>query len=108
MDSELRSELRLTGNKKNTRVLKLGHAYGDFYYNLYFSGALILSQFFSSNKNIAVTGKALLESLIVGSLASISIKFIFGRRRPYKEEGVFKFNWFETKNYNNSQDYVLN
>ena len=101
-DKKVRNSAVVDYKDRDNIFLKVGHSYGDFYYNIYFSGALLLSQLVTDDREIARTGKALFESLIVGSLFSISIKYIFGRSRPYKEEGNLKFNWFETKNKNNS------
>lgn len=101
-DKNVRNSAAVGYQDRENILLKIGHSYGDFYYNIYFSGALLLSQFITDNKDVARTGKALFESILVGSLFSISIKYIFGRSRPYKEDGSFKFNWFETDNRNNS------
>jgi len=102
IDDEIRDLFNADKKLNNNSLLKIGHTYGDFYYNIYFSGALILSQFITDNHEFARTGKALFESIVVGSLFSISLKYIFGRSRPYKREGNFKFNWFESENINNS------
>ncbi|MDX1700876.1 MAG: phosphatase PAP2 family protein [Melioribacteraceae bacterium] len=102
LDNSVRNNL--TGNPTNNDsfLMRVGHSYGDFYYNLYFATGLHLTSYILKSKSLALTGKSLIESLILGGLASISIKFIFGRSRPYKEEGNFKFNFFETENKNNS------
>lgn len=89
-------------HKNNNAFLDIGHGYGEFYYSLGLSGTLYLSQFILKDQKIAATGKALFESLIVGGIVSISIKYIFGRSRPYIENKVTDFNWFETKNIFNS------
>lgn len=98
VDNAIRNGIKMNNNT----LLEFGHSYGEFYYSLGLSGSLYLTQFIFDEKKIAATGKALFESLIVGGLTSISIKYIFGRSRPYKEKGVTNFNWFETENINNS------
>ena len=100
LDSTIRKEIT-EGNDKNL-FLRIGHNYGDVYYSFYFAGALYVTQFFWKNNEVAITGKTLLESLAIASLASVSLKFIFGRSRPYVEKGNIHFNWFETKNRRNS------
>jgi membrane-associated phospholipid phosphatase len=101
-DNMLRNNIKISTTAKDNTLLKVGNKYGVFYYNLGFSGALYLSQFVTNNRNIANTGKVLMESLIISGLASISIKYLFGRSRPNREEGVTQFNWFETDNIFNS------
>ena len=102
MDHSIRNEILSSRINKNNAFLKIGHNYGDFYYNLGFAGVLYASHFAFGNKEIGSAGKSLLEALLVGGLASISIKYIFGRSRPYTEQGNTKFNWFETENIFNS------
>ena len=102
VDQPIRNEILNSRINKNDEFLKIGHNYGDFYYNLGFAGVLYASHFAFGNKEIGLAGKSLLEALLVGGLASITIKYIFGRSRPYKEQGNTKFNWFKTDNIFNS------
>jgi membrane-associated phospholipid phosphatase len=101
-DHMVRNNIKMSTSAKDNTLLKVGNKYGVFYYNLGFSGALYLFQLVTNNKKNANTGKVLMESLIISGLASISIKYLLGRSRPYREEGVTKFNWFETDNIFNS------
>ncbi len=102
VDNTIRNNIKLSTASNDNTLLDIGNKYGVYYYNLGLSGVLYLTQFVTKNKKIANTGKVLFESLVVSGLASISIKFIFGRSRPYKEEVVGKLNWFETENVFNS------
>lgn len=100
LDNQIRNEVV---NKRNDNVLlDIGHEYGEISYAFGLSGALYLTQFVFNDNNLGNTGKVLFESLIVGGLLSISLKYIFGRSRPYLEDGNTKFNWFETQNIYNS------
>lgn len=102
VDNSIRSEvLSQTINRKSV-VMEIGHNYGDITYNLGLAGILYASNYITRNSKYGSAGKSLLESLLVGGLASVSIKYIFGRSRPYKEDGNIKFNWFETNNIFNS------
>ena len=101
LDDPIRKNLK-KNNSQDVFYLKAGNTLGVYSYHFAFAGTLYLTQFMTENKNIAVTGKILLESLIVSGLASISIKYIFGRSRPYMKNGNTKFNWFETENIFNS------
>jgi membrane-associated phospholipid phosphatase len=102
VDKPVRNEVLKSDVNTNSVMMKAGHIYGDFYYNLGIAGLLYASNYITDNKKFGSVGKSLFESLLVGGLASISIKYIFGRSRPYKEEGNTKFNWFETNNILNS------
>lgn len=102
LDNSVREYLINNPTNNETFLIKVGHTYGDFYYNLYFSSGMLLTGYILGNKRLAITGKSLVESLLLSSLASISLKFIFGRSRPYREEGNLKFNFFESDNQKNS------
>lgn len=101
LDNPIRNNLKLENNTDATH-LKIGNYLGVYKYHFGLAGALYLSQFVTNNKKIASTGKILLESLMVSGLASITIKYVFGRSRPNKENGNTDFNWFETNNVFNS------
>ena len=100
LDNQIRNEIV---NKRNDNaILDIGHEYGEISYAFGLSAALYLSQFVFNDNKLGNTGKVLFESLVISGLLSISLKYIFGRSRPYLEDGNTKFNWFETQNFNNS------
>jgi hypothetical protein len=101
-DKPIRKEVLNSNVNTNSVIMKVGHSYGEFYYNLGLAGLLYASNYITDNKKFGSAGKSLFESLLAGGLASIAIKYIFGRSRPYKGEGNTKFNWFETNNIFNS------
>ncbi|PID59605.1 MAG: hypothetical protein CR986_04890 [Ignavibacteriae bacterium] len=101
LDDEIRTRLQKKSLENNT-LQTIGKNYGEFYYNLAFTGTLYLSNFIFKDERIAKTSKALLESLLVGGLINGSLKFILGRARPYKNKGNYSFHWFETDNAYNS------
>ncbi len=100
LDNTFRNGLK--AKNENNIFLKIGHNYGEVYYNYLFAGTMLLSQFVSKNNKVAKTGKILFEALTVGSIATISLKFIFGKSRPYLGKGNMDFLWFETSNRKNS------
>ncbi len=102
LDDTIRDEILCSSVNKNNTFLKIGHSYGDIYYNIGLAGFIYASNIIISNDKFSSAGKSLFESLLVGGLASITIKYIFGRSRPYKEDGTTQFNWFETENIYNS------
>ena len=101
-DKPIRNEVLKSNINTKSVIMKVGHSYGEFYYNLGLAGLLYASNYITDNKKVGSAGKSLFESLLVGGLASIAIKYIFGRSRPYKGEGNTKFNWLETNNIFNS------
>jgi len=102
VDNSIRNNLKNISASNNNILLKAGHEYGEIYYSMGLAGALYLTQFLFDDHKAASTGKVLFESLVISSIAAISIKYIFGRSRPYTEDGSTKFNWFETDNKYNS------
>ena len=57
IDNALRETLQLKSSKNDQFMMKIGHAYGDFYFNFYLSSALVLTNFILDDKRIAATGK---------------------------------------------------
>ncbi|MFO7446049.1 MAG: phosphatase PAP2 family protein [Ignavibacteriaceae bacterium] len=53
---------------------------------------------FSGNDELRVTGRLMFESLSLSGISVIALRFVFGRIRPYYEEGPWSFYWFETSN----------
>lgn len=100
-DKSIRAELK-QNNSQNNLLLDVGHIYGEYNYSFGLAGVLYMSQFILNDKKIANTGKVLFESLLISGVLSISIKYIFGRSRPNRNEGNTKFNWFEINNTYNS------
>jgi len=102
LDESIRKEISKSKLHKNNTFLEIGHNYGEFYYSLGLSGIMYVSHFILKDDKIGRTAKSLFEALLVSGAVSITFKYIFGRSRPYREDGVAKFNWFETKNIFNS------
>lgn len=96
------NEIRIDAKKENSDLMEAVHYYGNFYYVFPVVGVLYFSEIIFGSNQISKIGKKLVKSLLVGSMASISLKYIFGRSRPYREKGNTDFNWFESKNKFNS------
>ncbi len=75
-----------------------GRLYGEISYAGLFSGSLYLGGKISRNKELAVTGRMLLEGLFYAGLTTTLIKIATGRSRPYTDEGHLSFKFFQTDN----------
>lgn len=45
--------------------------------------------------SVRLTGMQLLEGLLYAGLVNTALKVVFGRARPFTDEGAFAFHWFE-------------
>jgi membrane-associated phospholipid phosphatase len=53
---------------------------------------------FTGEDNIRTTGRLAFEAISISGISVMAIRYIFGRSRPYYNEGPRKFNWFEASN----------
>lgn len=79
-------------------ISELGRIYGEISYAAILSGSLFLGGKIFNSKDVSATGRMLIEGLIYAGLTTTIIKFTTGRSRPYKNEGNFNFNFFQTTN----------
>lgn len=95
-------EISIDVKKENSDLMEIAHYYGNFYYSLPIAGVLYFSEVIFGSNQFSKIGKELVRSLLVGAMASISLKYAFGRSRPYRDKGNMDFNWFESENRFNS------
>jgi membrane-associated phospholipid phosphatase len=53
---------------------------------------------FSGDDDVRTTGRLAFEAISISGISVIGIRYIFGRSRPYYNEGPRKFYWFEPSN----------
>ena len=73
-------------------------SYGVVGYANLFSIATYATGLITDNDDIRVTGRMLFESLTFSGISVMVLRYVFGRIRPYYDEGPWKFYWFETSN----------
>ena len=102
IDKEVQIETAKHHSNFQNDITKVGKYYGEIVpiavsaIGVY-GGGLIFG-----NKEMRTTGRILIESLAASGITTTILKSIIGRSRPYKNEGEFKFNFFETKTSNTS------
>jgi len=102
LDEELRSSFSKSHSKALDNIGEIGHRYGDLYYMGGVSAGIYLGGKIFGSETVSVTGRMLLEGLFYGGAATILLKTVLGRSRPYMNEGNINFKWFQTSNDYNS------
>lgn len=79
-------------------VWTVGKEYGNILYMGTGSVLFYATGLFTHEKEIRVTGRMLIQSLLYSGIASSGIKYITGRARPYVTNNQFDFTWLQTNN----------
>ncbi|MFN3694886.1 MAG: phosphatase PAP2 family protein [Ignavibacterium sp.] len=79
-------------------ISTVGRLYGEISYAGILSGTLYFGGKISKNKDLAITGRMLIEGLFYAGLTTTVIKFVTGRSRPYTNDGHLTFRFFQTDN----------
>lgn len=102
--------LMSTDNAIHTRVARntLNGTNGDFwdiptaYGSVPFAGLFSLGTYTAGlvfrDDAVRITGRMCIEALAFSGLSVLTVRYAFGRSRPFLGEGAWKFNWFEWKN----------
>ncbi len=79
-------------------ISTVGRLYGEISYAGILSGTLYLGGKISRNKELAITGRMLIEGLFYAGLTTTVVKFVTGRSRPYTNDDHLTFRFFQTEN----------
>lgn len=77
-------------------IMPYGDYYGRFLTTTGLSTLVYISGIAFDDEETRLTGRAMIEALSFSLMISGSMKVIFGRSRPYMNQGNMQFNWFET------------
>jgi len=102
VDNSVRNSVKKIHSPFQDNFVKIGNQYGKGIIPAGLSVALYGIGFFTNNYELKSTGQILFESLAAAGITVTAIKVIFGRSRPYLEEGPRQFNFFKTNNDFNS------
>ena len=72
-----------------------GNAYGNGVYAAVAGGCLYFGGLIADNDGVRETGAMTLEALAYAGLITTVTKVVFGRSRPYVDEGPSRFRWFQ-------------
>ncbi len=92
-------DVRAYANEHRTpfldRLMPVGDFYGKFLTTTSLSSLVFLTGLAIDDEETRLTGRAMIEALSFSLLITGSMKVIFGRSRPYTNQGHMDFNWFE-------------
>lgn len=70
---------------------EIGRLYGELWVGTSLGAGLYAIGLATQNPDVRITGRLALEALAFGGALNITLKALFGRSRPYLEEGAFVF-----------------
>ena len=94
-DEPVRDYFQANKGKWGDRIFLATNQLGEIYNNLGLAGVLYIGGAAARDDKIRKTGLYLIESTLVTTLSISAVKSIFGRSRPYLNEGNMKFNFFQ-------------
>ncbi len=96
IDNKERTFWKMNQSKTLDNVSSVGHFYGGIQ-NAAILGALFyIGGIVSDEPIIRKTGRNLGEALFYAGITTLSLKTIFGRSRPFTNEGPYHFKFFQT------------
>jgi membrane-associated phospholipid phosphatase len=96
-DNNIRENFKHIHSPFLDKTADVGHSYGNAAYAIAFSGLIYTGGKVFGAEKYAVTGRILLEGLLYAGITSTIVKSIFGRSRPYTNDGPYRFNGFQLK-----------
>lgn len=83
-------------SKTLNHISDVGYFYGDIKNAAIISGAIYLGGIVSGDEKIHRMGRHLFEGLFFAGATNLVIKTVFGRSRPYTNDGPYHFKAFQT------------
>jgi len=102
VDNTVRNAVKRNHSTFQDDFIKIGNNYGKGIIPAGLAVTLYGIGFFTNNYEIKSTGQILFESLAAAGITVTALKVIFGRSRPYLEQGNHSFSIFNTNNDYNS------
>lgn len=97
MDGQIRHIASKNQTKGLNRVSKQAEKLGNGGYDLAIAGAGALGGYLASGKKLQKTSFLAMESFLAANALGTAGKYLFGRSRPYADDGKFKFHPFSLK-----------
>jgi membrane-associated phospholipid phosphatase len=91
IDDESRTYFKKQSSSFNNQLRDVGNFYGTIYPTLAIGGGLYSIGLFGGNDNIRTTGRMVFESVAIAGLITTITKSVFGRHRPYNNDGSTAF-----------------
>ncbi len=96
IDNKERTFWKMNQSKTLDNVSSVGHFYGGIQNAAIFGALLYVGGIVSDEPGIRKTGRNLGEALFYAGITTLSLKTIFGRSRPFTNDGPFHFKFFQT------------
>lgn len=91
VDDETRTYFKKSNSSFNDGLKDVGNFYGNIYPTVIIGGGFYAYGLFGDNDNIRTTGRMVFESVAIAGLITTITKSVFGRHRPYTNDGSTKF-----------------
>lgn len=91
IDDETRTYFKKNNSSFNDGLKDVGNFYGNVYPTVIIGGSLYAYGLFGDNDNLRTTGRMVFESVAIAGLITTITKSVFGRHRPYTNDGPLKF-----------------
>lgn len=90
-DGTLRREILATHGTDGDRVMAVGRTLGENLPGLLFAGAIYTTGIAFNLPEIRLMGRHVVQSLAYSAIATLLLKYTFGRHRPFLEDGPFTY-----------------
>jgi membrane-associated phospholipid phosphatase len=90
-DDVIRNEIKKLNFNRKSIPIEFGRILGEIYTTVLISGAFAITGFSSENYKHKKIAYEILQSAFYAGIIATSLKFIFGRARPYNELGKVSF-----------------
>jgi hypothetical protein len=99
LDETLRRDVRDGSYSQDaSTVLTRGSDFGEIAYANILTGATYLTGLIAGSDDIRITGRLLGEGLLLSGVVTMSLRYVFGRERPYRADGAWDFEMLQTSN----------
>lgn len=93
-DEQLRSLVLRNQSNTGTKLFDIPNRYGELYSMAGIGGGLYLGGWIFGSNDTRKTGRLLFESLLLSGTITTGLKYVFGRARPFMNEGAFSYQPF--------------
>ena len=95
-DEDVRKYAKRNHSDFNDKIMDAGKAYGNVLSPIIIGGSIYSYGLFLKNENVRTTGRMVIESVVYAGAITTVIKTLFGRSRPFVEDGnhFYKFMQF--------------
>lgn len=91
LDESINSFMLRNRSQAAGTAAEIGRLYGELWVGTSLGAGLYAIGLATQNPDVRITGRLALEALAFGGALNITLKALFGRSRPYLEEGAFVF-----------------